>query len=263
MQKRNLRVTGKNVHLNKLLAAGLTAMIVHPTAPTAETFKFSYRRFREKTPDSVTWHDEEDDCYVSMVLNPLPIERMPEYISRTGNYLGDKDLIHFVYVLQESGEYIYDGQVFDDVHEDVLREEMSRNYKYKRAFFATDIANLSSSKGQCAHFLCKEVGEMPDTAELCNDISQMEPYDVVYIGHRGGVMACTLTNFFQMIDLKDVRNIVADEPGMTYIVENGREVVQEVEDVDTPGIMLLWNDTFFNKEDTWHLEESIGNEIYS
>jgi hypothetical protein len=63
MQKRNLRVTNKNVHLNKLLAAGLTAMIVHPAAPTAETFKFSYRRFREKTPDSVTWHNEEDDCY--------------------------------------------------------------------------------------------------------------------------------------------------------------------------------------------------------
>lgn len=78
--------------------------------------------------------------------------------------------------------------------------------------------------------------------------------------HLNKLLAAGLT---AMIDLKDVRNIVADEPGMTYIVENGREVVQEVEDVDTPGIMLLWNDTFFDKEDTWHLEESIGNEIYS
>jgi len=65
-----------------------------------------------------------------------------------------------------------------------------------------------------------------------------------------------------MIDLKDVRNIVADEPGMTYVVENGREVIQQVEDVDTPGIMLLWNDTLYESDDLWHLEELLGNEIY-
>ena len=262
MQKRNLRVTDKNVHLNKLMAAGLTAMIVHPTAPVADTFKFSYRRFREKTPDSVTWHNEEDDCYVSLVNNPLKIETMPKYLASTGNYMGDDNLIHFVYVMEECGSYVYNGQVMDDIHEDVLREEMRRNTKLSRKFFTTDIANFSSSNGLCAHFLCREVGEMPDTAELCDDVSQMEPYDIVYVGHRGGVMACTLTNFFQMIDLKDVRNIVPGEIGTTYIVDR-KQVVQMVEDVDTPGIMLLWNDTLFDPEDAWHLEESIGNEIYS
>lgn len=262
MQKRNLRVTNKNVHLNKLLAAGLTAMIVHPAAPTAETFKFSYRRFQEKTPDSVTWHNEEDDCYVSLINNHLQIQQMPKYLARTGNYLGKNNLIHFVYVMEESGSYVYNGQIFDDIHEDILREEMQTDTKYSRTFFSTDISNLPSSNGKCAYFLCKEVGEMPDNAELCDDVSQMSPYDVVYVGHRGGVMACTLTNFFQMIPLNEVRNIVADEPGMTYVVENGREVIQQVEDVDTPGIMLLWNDTLYESDDLWHLEELLGNEIY-
>lgn len=263
MQKRNLRVTDKNVHLDKLLAAGLTAMIVHPTAPTAETFKFSYRRFREKTPDSVTWHNEEDDCYVSMVNNPLPIERTPKFLNRTGNYQGYTDMVHFVYVVEDTGDYVYNGQVYDDVHEDILRREMKRNSLQGKVYFATDISNLSTSNGMCAHLLCVEVGEMPEHAELCDDVGQMEPYDIVYVGHRGGVLACTLTNFFQMIQLGEVRNIDSKEPGMTYIVENGKEVVQVVEEVDKAEVSLLWNDTFYDAEDPWHLEEVLGNEIYS
>jgi hypothetical protein len=90
----------------------------------------------------------------------------------------------------------------------------------------------------------------------------MEPYDIVYVGHRGGVVACTLTNFFQMIPLGEVRNIDNKEPGMTYIVENGQEVVQVVEEVDKAEVSLLWNDTFYDAEDLWHLEEVLGNEIY-
>lgn len=262
MQKRNLRVTDKNVHLNKLMAVGLTALIVHPTAPTAETFKFSYRRFREQTPDSVTWHNEEDDCYVSLVKNPLQITRTPKYIAKTGNYQADTDLVHFVYVIEETGDYVYNGLVYDDVHEDILRRDMKQNSLQAKIYFATDISNLSSSNGLCAHFLCTEVKEMPDHAELCDDVSQMEPYDIVYVGHRGGVVACTLTNFFQMIPLGEVRNIDNKEPGMTYIVENGQEVVQVVEEVDKAEVSLLWNDTFYDADDLWHLEEVLGNEIY-
>lgn len=254
---KDLAVSDRNTDLSRILKAGFMQIILHRNVARKAVLNFSYERLDEVKPNALVWVDGNKDGYLSMMTG-WDVSPLPGFISCSGNFDAGGDVIHAVQVTAEH-DYIYDGITYDEDHEDIVHKKISENIAKSRKFFLNDISLLTQSEDACSTFACKEVQEIPDGATLCPDVSELEPFDVVYIQHRNGLIACTFQSKFRLIPLKDVRNIIDPTVGSIYLVKETGDIIQIVEEYGEKGALAFWNDDFFSAEDMHYVEDHISN----
>lgn len=252
-----LTVTTKRVKLNKLVADGLYAMVLHHEAPKYESIKFSYSRFNKLKPDYVFLPAADGYATFTTAENHIYSLGPNVFLSEPGLYQDEHFGVHMVYRTHD-GYFLYNGTLYDDILEESVQAAIQRTYMTCNRYVVQSISELQPRKDASTLGYCANVSEVDPTAVPYVAGDELAAGDVVYIRHPAGVVAWTIAADYRVIDSSEVPHL-SGEVGDLYVVSPYSEPVQIVRDHETDGIFAFWDDRLWEMDDLYDLYEQIGN----